>query len=160
MTGNNIGIKSDLIEEWIETDLASNIVLYCEKKITEIKNKSNKTDSDNINNYNPSNYPLVFVDLDKELFFKKYLKNFDCIDNNGKPIKGNFQPYCDAFYKAVQDLEDDNYITTPKIIQRGRNKNKFIDMVNTEYNQTILKLSNGNKHRDIAIDFIIKSFGN
>ena len=165
-------LSYEMMREWKKIAVAKLELTLCEKEIEKLSTPNNHQENNTSTNnkksktsileYNKaSKYPLVFVSLEKELFFKEYLKTFNCIDKDNLPVTGLFKPFCDAFYKAVREL-DDNNINTPKIIQRGRNKKKFIEMINKEYlfDKPVTKLSSGLNYTNIATDFIIKSFKN
>jgi hypothetical protein len=147
-----------LVKKWSKAIIAKNIMEFCKyelkkinknnKKISETKPK-NKTEK-------PSYYPLVFINLEKENLFKKYLKSINAIDKNNKPVTGVFQAACNAFFKNAKAMQNDKFITSEQIFQTGRNENKFIAMlINEKYlPKTTTKLSNPKNYNNIAINFI------
>ncbi|MDX6747897.1 hypothetical protein SHK09_13955 [Polaribacter sp. PL03] len=147
-----------LVEKWSKAIIAKNIMEFCKYELEKTNKKipENKT---KIETEKPSNYPLVFINLEKENLFKKYLKSIKAIDINNKPVKNVFQPACNAFFKNAKAMQNDKIMTSEQIFQTGRNENKFIAMlINENYlPKTTTKLSNPKNYNNIAINFIKES---
>jgi hypothetical protein len=155
-------MESMLLEKkWSKAIIAKNIMEFCKYELEKINKKIPET-KPLIETEKPSNYPLVFINLEKENLFKKYLKNIKAIDKNNKPVKSVFQPACNAFFKNAKAMQNDKIITSEQIFQTGRNENKFIAMlINEKYlPKTTTKLSNPKNYNNIAINFIKKSLQN
>lgn len=162
-------ISTDFLYEYITNEFAS----YSHNKLfreliiikeLEDKLKFCKTTLINIENdletkgkREPSKYPDIFPNKKCETFFFNFLKTYRCLDENNKPVAGIFQTHCDAYYEEIKISE---HKKGEKLLIRGRVKNKFIDMLNLEFKQTITKLSKGDNKRDVTENYIKNLFEN
>lgn len=125
---------------------------YCKEELIKLENGlSGKKEKE------LSKYPNIFPNREYELFFYKFLKTYNCIDENNKPISGRFQTHCDAYFETIKKSE---HKKGSSLLIRGRIKNKFIKMLNIEFKQKIEKLSDGSKRTDVAESFIENLFEN
>jgi hypothetical protein len=166
--------EDSVINYWIKVREITTMMHFCMNKLDEIKNststenqqKRNKLENNKTSRKSPfdnnkiSNYPLIFVNKGKELFFDHFLKSFKIIDENEIVDKNLIQTHSDAFYRAAKELEDDTLSYCPQILQSGRIKTKFHQMIIKKYNLNTTGLSKGNKHTNKVIDFIKNSFKN
>jgi hypothetical protein len=166
ISGKPLNIKnSTIIQIWTTACESTSVLNYCKIELNKLNNtpiteiKENLT---SIKSIKESKYPLVFINLEKENLFKKYLKNIGAIDKNYKPVKGVFQPACDGFFRSAKDMQNDKIITSEQIFQTGKNENKFIAMLIKEnyLPKTTTKLSNGKNYKNIALNFIEISLEN
>lgn len=154
--------KSNIIQIWTKVCESTSVLNYCKWELNKLNNIPKieiKEDLASNKSIKESNYPLVFINLEKENLFKKYLKDIIAIDKNNKPVKGVFQPACHAFFKNAKNMQNDKIIISEQIFQTGRNENKFIAMlINENYlPKTTTKLSNPKNYNNIAINFIKES---
>lgn len=145
---------SKIFNEIIQINNLEKQLKFCKNELLKLGKNILDDDSNSLNN-EPSKYPKVFPNKHKEMFFFNFLKTYNAIDEDNQPTR-RFQTHCDAYYDTVIKLE---LKKNPALLVRGLTKIEFIEMLNTEFNKNIKKLSMGTKYTDKAEYFINNLMG-
>ncbi|MBG7611047.1 hypothetical protein IU405_02185 [Polaribacter sp. BAL334] len=143
-------------KEWKKIIDLEYMMEFCLLKIQEINNKEEeKTKINSIEETDiESKYPLVFPNLKAEEMFFKFLREKNGVDLENRPIKGRFQPLCNAYFKVAKEDKNENY----NAFTYNLLKKNFIDMLRKEFNIPLSeRLSSGGNHEATAQSFLEKN---